>query len=255
MKKFLVPLVVVLVLVACASQPTIQQVVTTQAPAVATSTTAPTQVPTDTPIPTVTFTPAPTSTPKPTPTPLPTYTPEPTQAPIILTGKGNQVVDVKKPDGPMLLHTKYTGSSNFFVYNYDVDGNQMDLLVNVVGSYEGTVPLDFEQGQATTRFEVKGSGSWEFTIMPLSMIRLETIPGTFTGKGDDVVAIYGGTPDTLTVDAKGKSNFFIYGYGRTGTDLVVNEIAPYSGTSILSKDTQVLVINAEGPWTITVNTR
>jgi hypothetical protein len=76
MKKFLV-LLFVLVLAACATQPTAPQATATQAPPAATNTPAPTDtpVPTQTPIPTNTPVPIvviPTATSSPTPTLLPT---------------------------------------------------------------------------------------------------------------------------------------------------------------------------------------
>ncbi len=77
----------------------------------------------------------------------------------------------------------------------------------------------------------------------------------FEGTGDDVVYLDGDTPDLLKIDAsKADSNFVIWGFGNT-RDLLVNEIAPYDGVVIVSSDTSVLVIEAEGAWSIEVTTR
>jgi hypothetical protein len=128
--------------------------------------------------------------------------------------------------------------------------------VNTIGKYEGTRPLDFLDGEHTTRFSIESSGAWEIRVLPLQQIRRVTIPGTFEGNGDDVVYLQGtGNPDLLKVDAsKAKSNFVIWAYGNT-RDLVVNEIAPYTGVVIVSRDTFVLVIEAEGNWLIEVTTK
>lgn len=208
--------------------------------------------PTDTPLPT--STPRPTNTPRPTYTPRPTSTPTPRPEPIVLTGSGDSVVGFEKWKGPALAHIVYTGSGNFVVWNYGPDGEKIDLLVNTIGQYEGTRPLDFMDDD-TVRFEVESSGQWKIEVLPLDHIRVEEVPGIIEGIGDDVVALIGKEPDLLKVDASSaRSNFVIWGYGK-GVDLLVNEVAPYSGTVVVSRDTFILVIEAEGPWTIEVTAR
>ena len=59
----------------------------------------------------------------------------------------------------------------------------------------------------------------------------------------------------LKVDAsKAESNFAIWGYGDT-RDLLVNEISPYTGVVIVPSGIIILVIEAEGPWSIEVTAR
>jgi hypothetical protein len=218
------------------------------------------------PTPTITLTPAPTDTPRPTKTntPEPTHTPRPTNTrkptatstpePLLLNGTGDSIVDVSW-DGPGLLHVTYAGGGNFAVWNYASNGDRIDLLVNTIGSYEGTLPLDFMDYEDTARFQIKSSGTWEIQILPLGTIRRIDIPGTFTGTGDVVVFLQGGDPDILVVDASAaKGNFVIWTYGQS-RDLVVNEIAPYTGMVMVSKDDTILVIKAEGDWSIEVKTR
>jgi len=249
---------VLLVLSGCTSK----QVPATEknAPTLAPSPTD-TMVPTATLTPTVTFTPKPTNTPRPTNTPSPTPTFTPTPAPIVLKGSGDSVVDVDKWDGPALLKIKYRGYGNFVIWNYGANGEKIDLLVNTIGNYEGTRPLDFLDGEFTRRLQIEAAGKWEIQILPLREVRQEKIPGTIEGQGDDVVYIAGnGTPDLLKVDAsKAKGNFAVWGYGAS-RDLLVNEIAPYTGTTVIPSDVPVsgkmlLVIEAEGPWSLQITTR
>jgi hypothetical protein len=223
----------------------------TALPAESTQTSTP--LPTNTP--TETKTPAPTRTPRPTntPRPSPTFTPPP--KPIVLTGKGDQVVDVKKWDGPALASVKYTGGGNFVIYNYDPDGNKISLLINTIGNYTGVRPLDFLNGEETVRFQVESNGNWEITILPLEEIEMLRVPGSYDGNGDNVLALPGSKPDLLKVDAtKAKGNFVIWGYADT-RNLLVNEIAPYDGTTILQSGTLALVIEAEGPWHIEITAK
>jgi len=89
-------------------------------------------------------------------------------------------------------------------------------------------------------------------VLPLQVIRTVDVPGTFDGSGDDVINLSGSDPDLLKIDAsQAKSNFVIWGFGNR-KDLLVNEIAPYDGVIIAGKDTSILVIEAEGPWTVEV---
>jgi hypothetical protein len=204
-----------------------------------------------------TFTPEPTNTAAPTRTPRPTATSTPIPEPIFLTSVGDSVFDVQKWEGPAILKIKYSGGGNFVVRNYPTDSNDYyDLLVNTIGAYEGTIPLDFRDGEQTARFEVKGSGAWEFHIEPLTNARIEQIPGTISGNGDDIVFIRGGIPDTLAVDAsQAESNFVVRAIANARFDLVVNEIAPYIGTNILDPSTIALIIKSTGPWSLEITTQ
>ena len=177
-----------------------------------TSTPSLTSTITDTP----TITPTSTITSTPTKTPLPSKTPTATANPFLYTGKGDQVVDITKPDpsGPALMRINYSGGGNFAIQNYDDQGNQIDLLVNVIGSYKGTVPLDFLENQSTTRLQITSSGNWTIEILAITEMRHETIPGQITGIGDDVISLNGTNPDLLKVDASSaQDNFVIWSYG------------------------------------------
>ncbi len=200
----------------------------------------------------------PTNTPTvqpPTKTPAPTVTPTSPPNPITLTGSGDSVLDISKWDGPAILKATYQGGSNFIVENYGDTGNLIDLLINEIGNYKGTLPIDFLDGEKTTRLAVTAAGPWEFQIQPLDYARHENIPGTISGVGSDVVILSSGTPDLLKADAsQASSNFIILGFG-THLDLVINEIAPYTGTVILSSDTVLLSIEATGPWSIEITTK
>lgn len=206
-----------------------------------------------------TNTPAATQTQAPTNTPEPTFTPLPptaTPAPIILQGSGDSVVNVPKDSAPAIVKIKYQGGGNFAIWNTDANGKHIDLLVNTIGSYQGTVPIDFLKNEVTTRFEITADGNWTIEVLPLSQARREKIPGLIQGSGDEVLIISdSGTPDLLKADAStAEGNFAIWEYGNS-RDLLVNEIAPYTGTVALSSDTILLVITADGNWTLDISTK
>ncbi len=233
-----------------------------------------TALPSNTPVPSDTSTPLPTDTPEPTRTPMPTSTKLPTKTstptktlqptiaptPIVLSGNGDKVVDLEKFNSdPIILHITYTGSRNFIVQNYGADGKQIDLLVNTIGAYDGKLLTDILDDDETVRFEVKSSGSWTIEVMPLSLEYMQSlvIPGSFEGVGDDLVILAGKEKaDLLEIDAsQAKKNLIIHGVSRSTYSLLVNEIAPYTGTKILDDGTFLIIVRATGPWKILVTAK
>lgn len=197
---------------------------------------------------------APTNTPLPTNTPIPTVTSTPVPAPLIFNGQGDYVLDFNKwNDDPAVLHLKNIGSGNFAVWNYGKDGIKIDLLANTIGNYEGFLPLDFLKNEDTTRLEIKSDGQWTVEILPFApqYLHMFDIPGIYNGNGDDVIFIK--EPDIAKFDCQFKGNFAVWSYGGTSRDLVVNEIAPYSGTVVLRKDTVILIVKAPGAWSVDIS--
>lgn len=215
--------------------------------------------PTDTPAPSNTLRPtatqAPTRTPRPTLMPSLTPSASATPTPVVFSGSGDAVVDVDKNDDAMIVRITYSGGRNFVAWNYDANGEQIDLLVNSIGSYQGVVPIDFLLGERTARLQVESSGDWTIELLPVTAARVERVPSTFTGAGDDIVILDGADPDLLNIDASAsKGNFVIWAYGDD-RDLLVNEIAPYTGTVIVGRGVVLFVIKAGGPWTIEITAR
>jgi predicted small lipoprotein YifL len=206
--------------------------------------------PTNTPTPTLTPTQTPTRTPKPTSTSTPTPTPVP--EPLVYTGSGDAVVDLDRPNEASLIHIAGNAAGHHFaVKSYDSVGNYLELLVNTTEPYNGTRPLDFMADEYATRLEITASGDWAVTISPLVLISVLDVPGTYEGEGDDVIFL-NGNPDLATIEGnQAGRHFAIKGYNG-GRNLLVNTTDPYEGTVILHKETLILEIIAEGPWSITV---
>ena len=179
--------------------------------------------------------------------PVPTKTEPPKW--IELSGNGADVVDLQKWDGPAVAEISYSGGSNFAIVNYDDNGERIDLLVNTIGKYEGLIPLDFMDGERTTRLEIDAEGPWKITMKPFLPSNVNVMTSdTYQGKGDDIV--YATDLDVVKAKANGDSNFVIWSYGDSGRDLVVNEIGPWEGKVIIPKGTFLLVVNAEGTWSV-----
>jgi hypothetical protein len=232
----------------------------TQPPAATASTVppSPTQAaPTNTAAPT--DTPKPTNTPKPTDTetPVPTNTTVP--EPVKVSGTGDKVVDAVNPFGAAIIHiTGNKGSRYFGVTSYDASNTQLDGLVNTTDPYDGYRPLDFRDGQHTTRLEVKAIGAWTIEILPLSTAHVCTIPGSCSGNGDDVLILRGDSkPDTAHITGNKSSRYFgVTSYGSDGhIGGLVNSTDVYDGEVIMSPQAVLLEIQAIGDWTVDVKTR
>jgi len=104
---------------------------------------------------------------------------EPEPEPIILNGSGDSIVDIDKPDIPMIVHiTGNAASRHFAVKNYDSTGEGIDLIVNTTEPYDGIRPIDFKDGEWTSRFEVSATGNWTIEVLPLSSLRILFVPGS-----------------------------------------------------------------------------
>lgn len=173
---------------------------------------------------------------------------------ISLSGRGDDIVDINKSEAPGVVELSHQGSSNFSVWSHGTDGERLALLVNVIGPYRGIVPIDFLVGEHTGRFEISADGSLTLNVKPLSLLRKARVPGTISGKGDEVITLTGSSPDIASITHTGNSNFSIWSYGSS-RDLLVNEIGNYTGRIILDSDTLVLTIGADGPWSIDITAR
>lgn len=175
--------------------------------------------------------------------------------PIRLSGRGDDVVSLDKPDVPAIVTFTHSGSRNFIVTSFDGSGNQIDLLVNDIGAYEGTRPLDFGSSELTERLEIQADGSWTVLVEPLSSAKTVRVPTANTsGQGDMVLLLSGSSPDTAEISHTGESNFIVQAFGNSRR-LLVNEIGNYSGTVIVPQDTFVLEVQADGRWQLAITGR
>lgn len=181
---------------------------------------------------------------------------EPEPEPIILTGSGDSIVDIDKPKLPMVVHiTGNAADRHFAVKNYDNTGESIDLLVNTTEPYDGIIPLDFMTDEWTSRFEITATGDWTIEVLPLSSIRVLSIPGKIEGNGDEVFVLTGGVPDLGIISGNSGSNHFAVKSYNGGRDLLVNTTDPYEGTVMMDSGTILIEVIAVGSWTIEITTK
>ncbi|WP_017578816.1 hypothetical protein [Nocardiopsis valliformis] len=170
------------------------------------------------------------------------------------SGTGDTVVEVEFHDDARIARFSHNGSSNFAVWALDSEGGNSDLLVNEIGSYDGSVLYNGGPREEMAALEISADGAWEISLEPLSAATSwGDSDDEFTGSGDDVVQLEW-TPEgltTLDMAHDGSSNFAIWGYTDTSRDLLANEIGSYDGQTTLTAGTLILAVTADGTWTLT----
>lgn len=169
-------------------------------------------------------------------------------------GVGDDVIRIRATREPGLVRLTHDGDSNFIVHALDRKGKKSDLLVNEIGSYEGTVLYNagyFAKG--IIGLSIRADGPWTATFMPIKKARC-WCAATIRGEGDQVLKL---TPTrglrVLRATHTGRSNFIVHAHTRVGDfpDLLINKIGRYRGKVLLPAGTRLITIKADGPWTLT----
>ncbi|MEO6578682.1 MAG: zinc ribbon domain-containing protein [Candidatus Limnocylindria bacterium] len=187
------------------------------------------------------------------PSPIVTVEPEPAFANITLNGNGNSVPRFDIPeDSAAIAEIGHNGPGNVAVWTVDPSGAQTDLLVNTIGNYTGVVLFDESAGAHTDAFDIESGGAWTIVIKPVTEAFSWNGKETLAGSGDDVAILDPASSGlkSTTLTHGGDSNFAIWGYSSSNTDLLVNEIGNYSGEVLLADGTFLFEITANGPWTM-----
>jgi hypothetical protein len=173
--------------------------------------------------------------------------------PTTYSGTGDQVIAVDKPNRgePAIAVVTMGGDRNNIVWALDQNLEQTDLLVNTIGTYNGEVLVDLGSSRGETRsLQIRSAGSWTIELRPLSSAR--SFDTQAAGTGDAVLRYARSGPAVATFTHDGERNFIVWAYRDDGrSDLLVNEIGPYSGSSAIRGPAWVEV-RADGAWTIEV---
>jgi hypothetical protein len=165
------------------------------------------------------------------------------------SGTGDSVVELDIPNTPVIITLTHSGSRNYAVWSLGTDFENIDLLVNEIGVYEGTRPMQFDE-ESVSSLEITADGSWTYLVQPLN--EAEDVACEFSGQGDDVVIVRDFTDSAgpATLVNTGDSNFAIWVWGETGRDLIVNDVGPYEGTVVVDSGLFIWDITATGGWTV-----
>lgn len=179
-----------------------------------------------------------------------------TQAPLEFSGRGDKVItNITLPRGAYYVEYTHSGRSNFIVHlYYDSNGSGKDFLVNEIGNCSGQTVIEsaLEGVVQNGLLEVEADGAWKISIKKVSGKTSTNLKGS----GNRVTGTFVATQKrwVYTCSDNGRSNFVVWIYSVDGDgDLVVNEIAPYAGSGVLTLDvgTEYFVsVKSEGDWLI-----
>lgn len=197
--------------------------------------------------PTKTPTTRPTSTPKPTATP----TPMPQDInPILVysfSGNGDDVItDVYVESGSFVKFTCLDDRHKHLKAHHD---NDYELLVNESEPYTGCTFLE-DCYDTNVMFEINATGKWTLEVYFLGF----STSDSFSGKGDFVTPLFAPSSQVYEIKCPTNRYFCVKGYyGNFDYDLLVNEIAPYSGKILFKPygDYAFFTIESSGEWSIT----
>jgi hypothetical protein len=170
--------------------------------------------------------------------------------PLIHDGEGDTVLDITAiGDKPAMVHAVFTGSRNNALWAVDGNGEQVELLVNTIGTYDGTALMQESFIGTPTHLQVQATGGWHIEVLPLSQVT--RVAGPHAGAGDQVFFAEQSGIATLTHD--GSRNFAVWAYGNDSIQqLLVNTIGAYSGEVIVPGPEGALVaVMADGNWSYT----
>ena len=165
--------------------------------------------------------------------------------PVKLNGNGQTATNpITLPSSFSKATFQHSGKSNFAVWMYA--GNEKDLLINEIGAYNGSV-LVISTDKVS--FDIDADSSWNVTIEGIR----KTSSATFSGKGDNVSGFF--TPPkqgSWQISHSGDSNFAVWYHCFGGSDLIVNEIGNFSGSTIISFDNGPCLweVTADGSWNL-----
>jgi hypothetical protein len=198
----------------------------------------------------------------PAPTPSPTATPAPTSTPAAqsFSGQGHRAISPIELDAGLTIITlTHTGSSNFVVWLRDSSGEDIELLVNEIGTFNGSTALGIPVSGAYA-LDINADGGWTVKIEQLKPTSAPSVPQTFNGTGPEASPLFslGDALTTFDMSHDGSSNFAIWLLDSNGdlVDLLVNEIGDFDGSTAIgvpAAGVYILDIEADGDWTVSVH--
>lgn len=169
------------------------------------------------------------------------------------SGSGAEVIDgVEIAGGLTSVDATHDGESNFIVEFVPSDGEFNELLMNAIGTYEGTGARLLEED--TYQIDVDADGDWELIVQQPRADSGDDLPQTIEGDGPDLFGPFEFDGNhTAGGSYQGESNFIVEVYPPEGDfgELVFNEIGEFEGeTTFRHEGVGFVLVEAEGTFTI-----
>jgi hypothetical protein len=208
----------------------------------------------------------------PTPLPATTHTMSATQTPVLEESSMAVVPEICEGSGPWIcgipkfiereffyVEATYSGAGDFVVWVVDSQENQLALIFEETGDYQGTklFPLfwlgeDIVDQDVANLMVEQGIGTWDIEVNSINNAFSDLIRDLnqqVNGTGDDVMLTYGTTAAcSFSCDAPG--DFIVRTIStESEVNLLIDETGPYTGT-FLVPDVIIIEITCPGNWSI-----
>jgi hypothetical protein len=159
--------------------------------------------------------------------------------------------------GLAIFRMKHTGTRNFSVTLLDGTGNEVALLANVIGNYDGSTAYGVTQAGPFVA-NIDADGAWTLSLEQPTALAAKVLPVSWKGTGPAVAGYSQGADGlaTFQMSHKGSRNFAVTLLDASGqeVDLLANTIGAFDGSKAtrLSSAIYVVQVEADGAWTVDV---
>ena len=174
----------------------------------------------------------------------------PSVPPKSYQGSGNQklAIEAPVPNTPFVAKLTNAVAGPFIVDALDAGGQPISNLVDTVGTYTGSVPVDANPSMAkTAALDIQAPGAWTVELVALSSLPQFTTD--YSGTGDDVVVYTADRGNaTFTRNGDGAVVVTIYPSLNGGLpDTLINDKGNVK-TVVLLPSSGVVQVQTDGPW-------
>lgn len=179
--------------------------------------------------------------------------------PIQLSGSGQQASQkFTLGEGLSIFRMTHSGQGNFSIWLLDSNGEKVELLVNVIGSFNGSKAVRVNTPGEYV-LDVQASGGWTVKIEQPRPTTAPSVPKTLSGRGQqasEFITLNSGLK-TFKMKHTGQGNFGIWLLDSSGekVELLVNEIGSFDGSKAIGISTSgiyILDISADGEWSVSI---
>jgi len=182
--------------------------------------------------------------------------PEPEE--IYLSGSGKEASKIfTLTKGASVFEMKSIGSRNFAIWLLDESGDRVDLLVNEIGSFDGSKMIYIEN-EGNYILDVTANDKWKVSIKQPRPTNAPEI-NIFSGKGKQYIGPFylKSGLKRFTLKNKGNRNFAVWLLDKDGSyvELLANEIGSFDGSRAVGIDEEGIYffdISSKGSWQITI---
>lgn len=186
--------------------------------------------------------------------PTTTSTPDTTTTTLIgyesftIDGQGDEIVEFAAPnDLATVLWIVHEGDSGFTVTTFDDDDQQIEMLVDTIGDYDGSLAVNLLLGDVVSSIQVVADGDWSITATYLGDLERQLDEASGTG---DSVLIMDLTAPVMTISHDGASDFSVFLWSFSDQGYVVDDTGPIETTATVPVGGVVVEVKADGNWSL-----